>query len=47
MKINIFILQAHNDAVTNVLFSPDGRWITSGSADSTVKVCVLTRSAVR
>lgn len=32
------LAQAHNDAVTNVLFSPDGRWITSSSVDSTVKV---------
>ena len=27
--------------MTSVLFSPDGRWITSGSVDSTVKVRII------
>lgn len=34
----IHTYKAHTRGVTHVRFSPDGRWVTSGSEDGTVKV---------
>ncbi|PBP18398.1 WD repeat domain 5B [Diplocarpon rosae] len=41
LKLNYrtkFILKGHRKGVSQVRFSPDGRWIASSSADGTVKV---------
>ena len=34
----LFTLEGHSDGVTSVAYSPDGRWIVSGSRDNTLKV---------
>jgi len=31
-------LTGHEDAVTSLAFSPDGRWLVSGSWDKTIKI---------
>ena len=38
------VLEGHNAAVTVVKYSPDGAFILTGSADSSVKVCNTTNS---
>jgi len=32
------VLQGHGDSVTTLAFSPDGRWLATGSLDNTVRV---------
>jgi WD40 repeat protein len=36
-------LQGHRRCITSVAFSPDGNYITSGSADSTIKLWSVNR----
>jgi WD40 repeat protein len=37
-KPELVVETGHNDQVTSVAFSPDGRTLTSGSMDSTIKL---------
>ena len=39
------MLHGHEACVSSVAFSPDGRWLASGSGDGTVRACGIRRTS--